>query len=406
MRHVCIKCGLSSADGNLWCQRRDCSTVYLNVLFRPGDRLGELEIKGLLRVMRTAAVYRALRGGEPVLVKLAHVGADYIDDIKREAKLLRRLWLGSSRKDYPSFLPRLAAPYSGLDLADDKAPIYGRLALDDTLRYFIVFEDMDGFFLRDLLDDNPQPQYNYAGWLALSLIDILRFLRDEVSVHHGALYPEIVHIRIDKAGVYFPVLFDLGLGQPVNGRIPAYERARRADETATDAALRYEEWLSAHVPTAYTAPELIQGVGGETADMYGVGLIFYEMLAGHPAYDLHSPNQEAVMDAVQMRRWRALPHREEDLRQLVERALRTPSSSRPYEGSRTSPFRTLDDMGQALEGLFGSVPPEKRSTGWLTPRNQTRLMVAALVMLLALVLIAMPTAITSFAVNALATAAP
>lgn len=396
MRHVCIKCGLSSSDGNLWCQRRDCSAQYLNRLFRPGDRLGEMEIKTCLRVMRTAAIYRATRAGRDVLIKIAHTGDGYVDDIKREAEILHTLWTEFPAKEYPPFLPRLASPYSSTDLANPRAPRYGRLALQDELRYFIVFEDMQGFFLRDLLDDTPQPQYNYAGWLALGLVEALRFFKARLKLHHGALYPEIIYVRIDRAGVYFPVLFDLGLGQKVGERISA----------KLSPGQTYEDWITNHLPGAYTAPEVYSGVGGEGADIYGVGLIFYEMLAGHPAFEHHSTNHEAVQEAVNTRRWKALPHKEEDLRKITERSLRTMSTTHPTGTRAQGAYNSLDDIGKALIKSFGEVPAETRREGFFNARNQTRLMWAALIFLVTLVLISLPTAITSLAVTALATPLP
>ncbi len=393
MRHVCIKCGLSSRDGNLWCQRRDCASVYLNALLRPGERVADLEIRGVLRVMRTAAVYQAVRAGKPVLVKMAHIGDEFAEDLKQEAKFLYRIWKDYPGRGYPAFFPRLLPAIDGASLDEKLPPLYARLAIDDHLRYYMVFENIEGTFLRDLLDDNPRPPYNHVGWLAIGLLKAVRFMHDELKLHHGAICPEMISVRLDADRVMFPVLFDLGLRQPVGGVIPVFEALPRED---------YETWLTTRVPAAYAAPELYDGRGGQSADIYGVGLIFYELLTGHAAFDKHSTNYEAVLESVRSRRWKALPYREKELRSIVEKSLRTPSMSKPTQPRESqAPFASLEEMGGALTAVFGDVPKEKKKEGWFNPRNQTRLMWAALVVLLTLVLIALPTAITSFAVNAL-----
>ena len=77
--------------------------------------------------------------------------------------------------------------------------------------------------------------------------------------------------------------------------------------------------------------------------------------------------------------------------------------SKPTEpaSSQNAPFNKLEAMGGELTKVFGDAPPEKKRTSWLHGRNQTRLMWAALILLLTLVLVSLPTALTSLAVNTL-----
>ncbi|MDX2160947.1 MAG: hypothetical protein SF162_06440 [bacterium] len=385
MRYVCSECGTRSQDGNVWCQRVTCSARYLNTQFRAGDHFGEWVIVKPLRVMRTAALYEAMHGDQKVLLKVAHPGDDsFAEAIKWEAQKLHELYRrAANKKNYPVYLPRLVPPAANIDLHSDKAMPYGRLVYRERLCYFIVLEHIDGFFLRDLLDHNPHPTYNNAGWTALQLLSALKFLKDNLGIHHLNLNPELVYVRVDLAGVYFPVLLDLGLGQAVQRRIPAYDRivANTPLDEAASIPVQFQDWLHRHCPLPYIAPELYQGSGDAQTELYGVGLIFYEMLAGHPAFELRIGAEEDLRAAIAEHRFKPLRHREDELHSIVNRALRTPHNQ---------PYESFTHMATSLLKRFGDVPPEKRRESWWSRRNQQRVMIGALVVIVTLVLLAVP----------------
>ena len=80
MRHICSHCRLTSPDGNLWCQEVDCPAGSLPLLFKYGDFLGNLKILELMRVLKTATIYKVERGidkdHEVLILKVANPGAE------------------------------------------------------------------------------------------------------------------------------------------------------------------------------------------------------------------------------------------------------------------------------------------------------------------------------------------
>jgi len=142
---------------------------------------------------------------------------------------------------------------------------YGKTVVQGSARYFMVFQYIEGDILRNLLLRNPQPWYQFAGWLTISLADALIKIHQQQKLHL-CLCPEIILVRIDRDGTPRPTLLDLGLAAGLN-------------EIA-------QAWDNRYNLAAYTVPELIekQGNVGAATDVYGLGLILYEMLAGKPTF--------------------------------------------------------------------------------------------------------------------------
>ncbi|PJF23216.1 MAG: hypothetical protein CUN56_02075 [Phototrophicales bacterium] len=392
MPHICTHCGLSSYDGNLWCQRSECSAGNLTNTLRRGELLGEIEIGTMLRVMRTGTVYEATRGEELILLKVAHLDTQedldhdrgYARYLKNEAEILQRL--AATGRSHAA-LPKLLPPYSQQRSLDELP--YGRIVFRDKLRYFTVYEHIKGRFLRDILNDNPQPQPRYIGWLTLILCDLLVMLQKEVGIQHMALSPDIIMVREDLDGILRPILFDMGMyhqprpqiTQPTPLPEPVMSGTSGAAGTNPMVSIRnlYHEWLSRYVHPAYTAPELFKGrTPGPSVDVYGLSLMMYEMLTGRPAYTYETRTEQMVRSAVLDGDRR--PLNRSDLSDKITQIVETGLSLQPERR-----FPHVMDFSMMLISVFGNVPPERvQNETWLQ-RNRKYLYMILLVVVVFLV---------------------
>jgi len=323
MKRICIRCNRTSTDGNLWCQEKYCPAEKSPEIFERGEWLGDIEIVELLTVLRSAAIYKAKRGRQDILLKVAHEGCQ--EKLKREAKLLLEL-AGVKHPMLPVLLPAFAQARLQ-DLP------YGKTVVQGCTRYFLVFEFVDGDTLRNLLLKNPQPWYQHAGWIALGLADVITLFHQRQRLHL-CLSPDIVLVRLDKQGIPRIVLLDMGFA----GDVQSIERA----------------WDRRFVPPAYTAPELVEMKGkvGAATDVYGLGLVLYEMLAGHPAIEFRQERDENVYTAVLKSQPPATGRADlKNIPAIAERAI-----SKDYTSRQPSPLH----FAQELQANLPRIPREKK----------------------------------------------
>ncbi|HVO42750.1 MAG TPA: hypothetical protein VMT34_09010 [Aggregatilineales bacterium] len=352
MKRVCTNCGQIAPHGNAWCQNRDCPSGTLTTIFDYGESLGDLEIVRLLRVLRASAIYEARRGDQEVVLKVAH--DDCQDQLKREATILAQL----AKIAQNPMLPVLLPPYR---FGDTAQRAYGKTAFRDETKYYVVFGMVKGEFLRDLLLKNPQPWYQHASWITVSLADAMAFVNVKAAKLNLNLNPDVVYVREDKQGIPRPVLLDLGAVADANAVSPA--------------------WVQKYAVPSYTPPELLDrgAQAGPTADVYGLGLLMYEMLAGHPAYPFELRKDEDVREAV--RRTLPAPLNRTDLAEDVTATV--------MQAIDKSPARRQPDVrtfAKQLRTKFGEVPAEKKGIQLVTRRQLlmgalSTLLVAALLVI-------------------------
>jgi serine/threonine protein kinase len=331
----CGLCRHSRLDDNLWCQEPQCPVEDAPLRLRAGDRAGEVEIVQWITTLPAATLYKARRGAEVVLLKVAHPG--YEDKLKREALFLA----GHAHPVLPRLLPALS-------LAAPAEHPYGRTAARGRIVYFAVFEYVEGQVLREFLDRDPQPWYLTTGWLIAGLADALAFLNDR-SLLHLCLSPEVVLVRFDQENVPRPILTDLGLACP-------YEDLPR-------------HWRPAFALPAYTAPELAQGGAvGLATDVYGIGRLFVEMLTGQPPTRGASP---AAAD-----------------RQLAERTDIVVLPQLAGRAAAADPRRRPTSTQLFLQELLSALPPVPREHRARALRTEALWMVAVAVVLVSLLLLA------------------
>ena len=273
MQRFCERCERVTVDGNLWCQDLECPAERGYPLLSYGDFIADLKVTKLVRVWRTASLYEAQRGDQPLLLKVAHPTDECNDRLRRESVSIQALSPRTSglRSFARSFFPasRPVYPVSVPAFPDRSSQPYGEISLHGQPRVFSVYKYARGKILSDLMLENSQLWHTQSAWIIETVGAALRPLVANEKLHL-CLSPDIILVDKDKDGILRPMLLDLGL--LIDG-----------PEIAV-----ISEWQKMIEP-AYTAPEVFVASqnGGPTsaADSYSLGMIYYEMLAGRPAYE-------------------------------------------------------------------------------------------------------------------------
>lgn len=356
MKQVCLICERTAAQNMLFCQDVRCPAERSPLLLDPGDQLDDLEIIAPISIMRSAVLYAANRGPQRMLLKVAHPDLHATARLKREADVLRDL--AGKGNQAAVALPTLLPPYPGADLRERS---YGSTMIGGQLLYFALFAFFEGEPLRAILARNPLPWVNHAGWIAHSLAVAVGTLHSQ-GVLHLALSPESALVRFDQAtGAPEVLLCDLGLAA--------------STAAASDGRPAWRgQWHPAIVAPAYSAPELIDsertaGAVGYQTDVYGVGLILYEMLIGRPAYPVARIDNQSIYDLI---RAGALPSmsRVLDAKNLAAVANRAVGRQR---------YEHLQALDKELLAAVGP-PPDTRKRPWHAIERPLLMLVVLLVL--------------------------
>ncbi len=347
MKQSCLQCGRSSTDNNLFCQEPSCPSEMSPHVLEYGEWLGDIEIIRPVIVLRSSTFYEAQVNQKKVMLKVAHPGAEHTNRLKREVQLLQDL---KKNKVQDNSLPHLISPYAA---ASTNKEGYGKAMLKGSLLYFFLFDYFEGEPLRDSLVKNSQLWVYHIGWLLINLARTVAILHHHGMLHCG-LCPETILVRFEgNPAVPKIMLFDLGIVST-----PRHLQAN---------------WYKEAVLPAYTAPELLNAIpfADYRTDVYGLGIILYELLVGKPAFPFSLSNDAQVYDAV--RKNQRIPmDRIEDVKPAADLAQRF---------SNPDPFQRPEFVTKALEELlskaFEDVPETKRGE-WLSPRTVLLLLVLLL----------------------------
>jgi serine/threonine protein kinase len=353
MKQVCLLCERTSPDNNLYCQETYCPAEMSPNILGYGEWIGDIEIIKPVIVLRSAVLYEATHQKKKVFLKVAHPGTENKERLKREAEFLRDIQLRRSQSRY---LPTLLPPYANTTL---KVDAYGKTMLQGHLLYFYLFEYVEGQPLRDIITENPQLWINHVCWIVIGLAYAIAFLHSK-GLYHFGLSPEGVLVRFDeKPNVPRVLLFDLGL--------------------VSDAAGLKTNWYPFCVLPAYTAPELVSNgkIRPEYAtDVYGLGLILYELLVGEPAFTFKLQSDHEVYRTVQRNRLARMT-RVEDVKTVADIAIQA------VDPQVTNRQQDATVLAKQLLGYFGELPGEKKSR-W--PNVKTILIVVAALLAIAFLL--------------------
>ncbi len=209
--------------------------------------------------------------------------------------------------------------------------------------YFLLMEFIDGVTLRQALRAEPIKKLASKETLAIvgQLCDALQFAHDEGVVHRD-IKPE--NILIDKRGRV--KIADFGLARLL-GQSPTMPTLTRTHQLMGT--------------PAYMAPEQIEGLPGidHRADIYSMGVVFYELLTGELPLGRFSPPSERAetdvrLDEVVLRALAREPDRRYQQANQVKTDVEALSSPNAIANSIAFPSRR-PLIGKGVIGFIAGV---------------------------------------------------
>ena len=253
------------------------------VVLNPGDELDHFRVEAVVARGGMSTLYRAVdtRDGRTIALKVPHTEMEtdpvLVERFRREEQIGREL-------DHPG--------------------IVKTYAVEGQSRPYMVIEWVDGQLLRTILNEAGQIEVERATRLTLSICDALDYMHKRGVVHRD-LKPENIMVCAEEQ----IKLIDFGIAMK--------EDARRLTYAGPASMLGTPDYIS---------PEQVLGKrGDQRSDIYALGAIFYEMLAGQPPFTGANPlavmNERLLHAAEPIRRLNpeVTPQLEEILCRALER---------------------------------------------------------------------------------------
>lgn len=320
MNRVCTVCERYSADGNLWCERRNCPVDELRPIFEYGEQFGEFKIIRLVRLLPTAMLYEAEQQGEPVLIKIAHQGLD--DFIKLEAALALKI-----DSQAAGFL-HLRTAYKASTVATHP---YGKAVFDRRAYYYTVYDHIQGEFLEDMLLKNPMPWYRDAAWIVIQVARSLSELHQHANIAHAAPLRSALLIKFDHNAIPRPTLVDFGWLMTIGSQ----ERPRIV--------------LASSLPPEFHIPNTKVSAA---ADVYSLARLLSEMLSGYKKSESGTNLNDRDASLVDVLGRADLPQSDQ-VGAILKQALAADPRQR---------HQSIPEFATQIISIFGKPPPYTRPT--------------------------------------------
>ncbi len=365
MQQHCLICRRTAPDANLYCEQTYCPGELSPLILEQGEHIADIEIVRPVTILRSGVVYAGVRQDEPVYVKVAHQGAGHKERLKREAELCA---VAQVKKVAAPFLPTLL-PVNVLKTG--KQETYGKTMLAGRLVYYYVFTYIEAESLRGISCANS------------------RSCGRSTSAGSPSASPQQSPICTGAAS------FTLAWRRKACSFTSTPKRpTHRASCSSISVSAAWpttwaRSWYPDFLPPAYTAPELIderrrqpkksgsQVPPNAQVDVYGLGLLLYEMLIGAPPIPDLLRGDEAVY-ALAVRGPQAPMDRVDDVRPIAELA---------RQCTDVQINKRLPDpaaFGQQLMAFFGAIPEAPKKSR--RPSQRTMYMVAGAVLTVAFLL--------------------
>jgi serine/threonine-protein kinase len=203
--------------------------------------------------------------------------------------------------------------------------------------------------------ETPQIWHTQAAWITIAIADGLRSLAANNKCHL-CLTPDTILLDTDAQGNLRPMLLDLGLLLDVSESSSLYN-------------------LSKLCEPAYTAPELLvdsqNSAHSLAADVYSLGMIFFEMLAGRPGFENKLRRDDQLReDVIQIRKSLSVGRPELEQSGVVGILERSVAPTGRYDH--------VIEFSKALKKVYSSPPSERRKM----PRRLSLLIAAAALFLI------------------------
>lgn len=335
---ICSSCRRCFDDAAEFCVEQDHPALS-EAIGRNCDSIGGYVLEHLIDSGVKGEVYRArqIETGSPCRVKIVKV-----DEARRER------FLGEARKAASLYHPNIADVYEAGSLESGEV--------------FAVTEEPTGQSVRELLNNVGVPQLLTTIQVVRQAAEAIHALHQSGLVHRS-VKPENIILTTDAEQRLLVRIKDLDLGGAIEHSITSN---KFLIDTAIDSI-------------RYFAPE--QCVGDDAtlqSDVYGLGIIFYEMLAGTPPFDA-----ESAVGLIQQHRQQRPADVEInsfDLRMLITHSLSTALQKQPdkRQTSANAFARQLRHIEQ-LATHSPTPPPAVRSAAQphVTPLSNTAVVSAS-----------------------------